>query len=171
MRAAWSVVFSAIVFCMVTPGKGQTTTATPAALASPPVDSIQFVSVKTKHDVPIARGKPIDMEVTVRYTLVSQKSAKLSLSTAQFPHSQHCTGSSSLVTAQEIVVHRGSKTVTIPITWPGDSGEKSKGRVQGSGWLSFTGMLWKDNGGGFLPTTARERYGIYDFFNDFCAEF
>lgn len=170
MRAAWLVIFLMITLSFAAQGKAQTTPVTPTTTVSQPVDSIQFVSVKTKHDVPIQRGKPIDMKVTVHYTLVSQKSAKLSISTAQY-RDPHCTGNGELVTAQEMVVHRGSKTVTIPITWPGDTGMKSKGRVYGSGALSFTAILWNDNGGGFLPTTPREQYGVYPFSNDYCAAF
>lgn len=174
MRVARLVTFFVIALCFVAAGKAQTTTATPATpttsatTASQPVDSIQFVSVKTKNDVPIQRGKPIGMEVTVRYTLVSQKSAKLSISVAQFRDLQHCnTGSGELVTAHEIVAHRGSKTVTIPVSWPGDTGKKSNGRVLGHGSLSFMGMFWSVNG----PTTARDRYGIYPFYSDYCAQF
>jgi hypothetical protein len=148
----------------------QTTAATAATAASQPVDSVEFISVKTKDDVPIQRGKPIDMKVTVHYTLVSVKSAKLSIGLAEF-RDAHCKASGSTPTSAEMVIHKGSKTATFSLTWPGDTGMKSKGRVMGSGSLSFTAILWNDNGGGFLPTTPREQYGVYPFAKDYCAAF
>jgi len=173
MRAAWLAILSVVTLSFVAAGKAQTTGATPTTPAPPasqPVDSVQFVSVKTKNDAPIQRGKPMDMKVTVHYTLVSQKSAKLSIGTAQY-RDPHCKGNGDTPTSAERVVHRGSKTVTFSLTWPGDTGMKSKGRVYSSGALSFTAILWNDNGGGFLPTTPREQYGVYPFSNDYSAQF
>jgi len=170
MRAARLVMFTVIMVGTVATGKGQATQATTASAASQAVDSVEFVSVKTKNDAPIQRGKPIDMKVTVHYTLVSVKSAKLSIGAAEF-HDPHCKVSGSTPTSAEMVIHKGSKTETFSLTWPGDTGMKSKGRVMGSGSLSFTAILWNDNGGGFLPTTPRVQYGVYPFSNDYCATF
>jgi hypothetical protein len=173
MRAAWLVIFTVVTVGLVATGKAQTTATTQtttATAASEPVDSVEFVSVKTKNDEPIQRGKPIELQVTVHYTLVSQKSAKLSVGIAQF-HDPHCTVNGGTPTSSEKVIHKGSKTATFSLTWPGDTGMKSKGLVMGSGSLSFTAILWNDNGGGFLPTTPRERYGVYPFSKDYCAAF
>jgi hypothetical protein len=176
MRAAWLVIFLMITLCFVAAGKAQlmsaeqTAQTTAETAASQPEDSVEFISVKTKDDAPIQRGKLIDMKVTVHYTLVSVKSAKLSLGIAQF-HDSRCKVNGDTPTSAEKLIHKGSKTVTFSVTWPGDTGMKSKGRVIGSGSLSFTAILWNDNGGGFLPTTPREQYGVYPFSNDYCAAF
>jgi hypothetical protein len=86
------------------------------------------------------------MVVTVAYTLASAESASLSLSTAQFHNVSSCSGSGELVDAVTYIVKRGSGTLDLPITWSGDTGEHSKGRIFGTGSLSFSMGFWEVNG-------------------------
>jgi hypothetical protein len=135
-------------------------------------DSISFVAARTLDGRPVQRGGPVPMEVTLRYNLESHDSAILSLSTAQFRNPNRCEGGSGeLVDAEQRVVQRGSGFITINITWSGDTGEHSKGRIYHTGSLSFMGMFWKDVGGGRGPANQWQRYGLYDFYNDYCVTF
>ena len=76
-----------------------------------------------------------------------------------------------MVDAREILVYRGSGTVSIPITWSGDTGEHSKGRVFGSGSLSFMGMFWESNSDGTGPSFNRVRFGTFSFYRNYCVAF
>lgn len=171
MRTACLVMFSVVALCFAAPGKAQSRPANPA---NQPGDSITLVSVETEETgagQTVQRGHRVAMIVTVRYTLASHDSAVLSISTAQFHDPQHCTGDGELVDAQERVVYRGSGTVSIPITWSGDTGEHSKGRIFGSGSLSFMGMFWVNYNGKSRPRLQSARFGLFDFYNDYCVAF
>jgi len=168
MRAAWLVIFLVGTPCFVVQGKAQSMPANPP---NQPVDSIQLVSVKTESGQPIRRGQSVPMVVSLRYTLSSLDSAVISVSTAQFRDPQHCVGNGELVDAREIVVYRGSGVVSIPITWSGDTGEHSKGRVFGRGSLSFTSMFWDYSFNGQGLGAQRWRLGIFAFYNDYCVAF
>jgi hypothetical protein len=168
MRAAWLVLFLVATVGLVAQGKAQSNPANPPALRG---DTIQLVSVETVNGGPVRRGQPVPMVVSIRYTLASHDDAVLSISTAQFRDPKHCAGREELVTASEMVVNRGSGVVSIPITWPGDTGEQSKGHVYGSGSLSFMGMFWVNYNGHTMPDPASSRFGTFAFYHDYCAAF
>jgi len=152
--------FAAVLFLAITP-----------SLTAQSGDSIAFVSARTLDGAPVKRGAPVPMEVTLRYNLQSHDSAILSLSTAQFRNPEACIASGELVDAAHRVVQRGNGYLTLNIAWSGDTGEHSDGRIYREGSLSFMGMFWKNGGGGLGPANSRERYGVYDFYKDYCVRF
>ena len=64
-------------------------------------------------------------------------------------------------------------TATLLSTSPGQAipESHSDGRIYREGSLSFMGMFWKNGGGGLGPANSRERYGVYDFYKDYCVRF
>ena len=136
-----------------------------------PGDSITFVSVVTESGGPIQRGRPVPLVVTLRYTLASHDKALLSLSTAQFRNQSCQVGGGELVDAEQRLVEKGSGTLTIHITWSGDTGEHTRGRILGQGSLSFMGMFWREQNGGRGPVGSWERFGLFGFYSDTCNPF
>jgi hypothetical protein len=136
-------------------------------------DQIKLISVETESGYSVERGKPVAMKVTLAYTLASRDKAILTLSTAQFRGTGHCPvdGDAELVDAVEREVQNGSGTITIHIVWSGDTGEKSEGRINGHGGLSFMAMFWKDIGGGRGTRDQMERFGLFPLYQDYCAAF
>jgi len=105
------------------------------------------------------------MIITLAYSLTSQDNAILSLSTAQFRNDE-CADAGELVDPEQRLVKRGSGTLTIHLTWSGDTGEHTRGRIFGHGSLSFTGMFWESRDGRRGP-----RFGIYDSYKNSCSSF
>jgi hypothetical protein len=85
----------------------------------------------------------------VSYNLVSADAAILSISTAQLRSSPAgCAGGvSELVVAVEIPIVRGKHQVVARLTWSGDTGSVTKGRIYRAGYLSFSPMFWAGNNG------------------------
>ncbi len=132
-----------------------------------PQDSITLVSaVAGPHhaQTELERGKLQRFDVTIRYTLVTRQRAKLSLSLTQFRNPDSCVVSpAEHVDSDEIDIQRGTNTVTLPITWPGDTGFRTKGRIFGYGSVSFAAALW----GGHL----QDRFYTTEFGRNFCLRF
>jgi hypothetical protein len=133
-------------------------------------DQIKLISVRTESGYPVERGKPVPMVVTLAYTLASRDKAILSLSSAQFYDADHCVKAGYLIDAVEREVQKGSGTIAIHIIWSGDTGEHSKGRIFGHGWLSFMAMFWENNDTGDGPNRG-ERFGLFSLYQDYCAAF
>jgi hypothetical protein len=112
-------------------------------------DSIALVRVKLAQADALKRGKPQEMTVIVQYTLVSRNDAFLRLSLDQFSNRESCVtpeasaGPFALVSlsAREIQMSRGTHTVEIQMTWPGDTGEGTDGHIFGSGAVSFQASM------------------------------
>lgn len=134
-------------------------------------DAVDLISAATESGQPLRRGQPTPLVVTLTYNLISHDSAILTLSTAQFRDPSTCGGSDELVDAEERLVKRGSGTVTLHITWSGDTGEKTRGRVFGRGMLGFRASFWKAINGGRGLANEWETFGNFPLGSRYCAAF
>jgi hypothetical protein len=129
----------------------------PAPLAAGPalpsrddsIDRVVLDSANPKPGTYLKRGNPIVFHINVSYNLSSADSAILSISTAQLRSSPGgCKGGAGELTdAVEIPIMRGRHTAQLSLTWSGDTGSATRGRVYGSGYLSFSPMFWASNNG------------------------
>jgi hypothetical protein len=140
----------------------------PTLAPSPDADSIELVDVSPRPGTHLNRGKPLPFDVSLDYNLVSADVAILSLSTAQFNAGMGgCRGSGGeLVDAVQVPVQRGRHQQKVSITWSGDTGIASKGRVYGAGFLGFAPMFWASNNG-----ARRERIKFFGVNPDVCYQF
>lgn len=162
------------------PGTGATPAQTPTpntGRPAPPVmtsaaanttDTVELVSVSPKRGTHLGRGQPLPFEIAVTYNLVSADVAIFSLSTAQFPASMGgCSGNGGeLVDAIQVPIQRGRHEVKVSLTWSGDTGRASKGRVFGQGYVGFAPMFWASNDG-----SRGERLKFFGINPDFCYPF
>ena len=162
MRRALNIAFN---IAMLLSSGATTSSLAQVRQQSLPGDAIQLVSVNTESGEAIERGHPIPLVVTLSYTLSSHAESILSLSTAQFQNSK-CTGPGELIDAERRLVKRGSGKLMIHITWSGDTGENSKGRVYGQGSISFMGMLWES-----VEGHRGHRFGMFDLNGQTCQTF
>jgi hypothetical protein len=144
-------------------------TAVPAtATVDMSVDSVQIGSVSPAPGTHLTRGQPLTFTIDLTYNLASVDTAILSLSTAQFMSSMGgCNGSGGeLVDAIEVPISRGSHQAKISLTWSGDTGQKSKGRVFGKGYVGFAPMFWAGNNG-----SRGDRLKYFGISPDYCYSF
>lgn len=126
----------------------------PGSLAGPAIqnqnaDSIALVFVPKSPGESLERGRPVEIIVSLQYTLATRDNAILRLSLDQFSNRESCVpsaesnGSPAFLNPAErvIPVTRGTHKLEIPITWPGDTGDGTNGRIFGSGTLSFHASL------------------------------
>ena len=143
----------------------------PAASPGPvdaSVDSVQLGAVSPIPGTHLTRGQPLRFDIDLTYNLVSADTAILSLSTAQFMSSMGgCNGSGGeLVDAIEVPISRGRHQAKVSLTWSGDTGQKSKGRVFGQGYVGFAPMFWTSNNG-----SRAERLKYFGISQDYCYPF
>ncbi len=101
------------------------------------------------------------------YNLASADSAILSISSAQFPSSSaRCSGGGELTDAVQLPIVRGSHTAQVRLVWSGDTGASTKGRVFGSGFVSFLPMFWATNNG-----ARGERINLFGTYAEYCYQF
>lgn len=112
-------------------------------------DSIALLSVRLAHGNSLDRGQPVDMVVTIQYTLATRDSAFLKLDLDQFPNRESCVaqaennGTPAFATpvAKEVPISRGTHTLVIPVAWPGDTENGTTGPTLGAGAVSFRASL------------------------------
>jgi hypothetical protein len=146
--------------------------ATPPPPASPPeaidpnVDSVQFNAVNPPPGTHLQRGNLVPFNIDLTYNLVSADTAILSVSTAQIRSTSGCSGSGELVDAIEVPISRGTHKTRLTLTWSGDTGLKSKGRIYGQGSLGFDPMFWASNNG-----SRGERLKYFGINTNYCYSF
>ena len=151
-----------------TPNIGPPAPSVMTSAATEATDSVELVAVSPKPGTHLGRGQPLPFGIAVTYNLVSADVAILSLSTAQFPASMGaCSGSGGeLVDAIQVPIQRGRHEVKVSLTWSGDTGRASKGRVFGQGYIGFAPMFWANNNG-----SRGERLKFFGINPDFCYPF
>ena len=114
-------------------------------------DAVRINPQSPPPNTPLVRGGPVQFRLSVEYTLESANSAIMSISVAQIPSSaggcEQNGGGGELVTAVDVPIWRGRHTLETSVTWPGDTGVDTNGRVVGSGWVAFVPMFWADVNG------------------------
>jgi hypothetical protein len=156
-----------------TPGGTSNPGTSPAA--TPPVhvvddaaDSVAIDSVVPSSGTYLKRGQPITFSLTISYNLVSADSAILSISTAQLRSSpMGCAGGSGeLSDAVQVPIVRGKHQTHANLTWSGDTGLSTKGRIYGSGYVSFDPMFWATNNG-----ARANRIAYFGTYSNYCYQF
>jgi hypothetical protein len=149
--------------------------AMPAPASAPPVhavdtstDSVALDSITPKPGTYLKRGRPITFNIDASYNLGSADSAILSISTVQLRTSAAgCrAGSGELVDAVEVPIVRGTHQVQVRLTWSGDTGSATKGRIYGSGYLSFSPVFWASNNG-----ARGARLDFFGTYSEDCYQF
>jgi hypothetical protein len=148
----------------------------PAPVVQPPrpaaldltTDSVQLASVSPGLGTPVKRGQPFPFEILVDYNLTSADSAIMSVSVAQLPASAvNCHGSGGeLSDAVELPIVRGKHQVKMTLTWSGDTGAATKGRVYGRGFLTFVPMFWSNVNG-----RRGQRLNFFGLSSGYCYAF
>jgi hypothetical protein len=130
-------------------------------------DSVVIDSATPAPGTNLKRGAPIPFDLVVTYNLVSADSAILSISTAQLRASPAmCSGNGELSDAVEVPIQRGKHAGKVHVTWSGDTGLSTKGRVYGSGFVAFTPMFWASENG-----HRRNRIGTFPVDTRYCYAF
>jgi hypothetical protein len=130
-------------------------------------DSFALDSVLPPSGTYLKRGQPITFDMSITYNLVSADSAILSISTAQLRNSPAaCAGSGELSDAVQLRIVRGKHRDQVKLTWSGDTGLSTKGRVYGSGYVSFVPMFWAIENG-----TRGKRLNVFPTDANYCYQF
>lgn len=116
-----------------------------------PSDHIRLVSVEKQTKEGFERGKPVSFIVRLEYTLSSYDKGLISIAVDQFPNRNSCISSETRpfdkIDARPestVPISRGTKTIEIPVTWPGDTGKGTSGGILGTGAISIEGSLWSE---------------------------
>jgi len=133
-----------------------------------PADSVQITSISPRPGTPLPRGKPLTLAVLVRYNLVSTDKAILALSVAEIPETAGgCSGTGGeLSDAAQVPISRGQHDIQIPLTWSGDTGAATKGRVYGKGYIAIVPSFWAENN-----ERRGERIRFFGTYPDSCYPF
>jgi hypothetical protein len=138
----------------------------PASLSN--TDSVALDSVVPKPGTYLKRGIPVTFNLGLSYNLVSADSAILSISTVQLRTSTAgCHGGNGeLVDAVQAPIVRGRHQVQTKLAWSGDTGSTTRGRIYGSGYLSFSPMFWANNNG-----SRGARLDFFGTYAGYCYQF
>ncbi len=113
------------------------------------------------------RGQPVTFNINLSYNLTSGDTAILSISTAQFRSStEQCAGGGELTDAVQVPIVRGRHQAQVSLVWSGDTGASTKGRIFGSGFVSFLPMFWVNNNG-----ARGERTNLFGTYTEYCYQF
>lgn len=123
--------------------------AIPPHVVNDSLDSVALTSVQPPPGTYLKSGQPVTFNLGVSYNLATAESAILSISTVQIRTSgAGCNGQDDeLVDAVEIPIVHGKHEAKVRLTWSGDTGAATKGRIYGQGYLSFSPMFWASNNG------------------------
>lgn len=111
-----------------------------------PNDSVELLSAMPQPGTNLERGRPLRFDIRLAYNFVSADAAILSVSTAQFR--SRCNGTQGeLVDAVEVPIQNGRHIIQISLTWSGDTGRATKGRIFGQGFLAFSPAFWANKSG------------------------
>lgn len=140
----------------------------PIHVVDPSTDSVALDSITPRPGTYLKRGRPITFNMDASYNLASADSAILSISTVQLRTSAAgCRGGSGeLVDAVEVPIVRGKHQVQVRLTWSGDTGSATKGRIYGNGYLSFSPMFWASNNG-----ARGARLDFFGTYSEDCFQF
>ena len=130
-------------------------------------NSVALNSVEPVSGTYMKRGQPVTFNINLSYNLASADTAILSVSTAQFPSSTaRCSGGGELTDAVQLPIVRGSHQAQVRLVWSGDTGASTKGRVFGSGFVSFLPMFWANSNG-----ARGERINLFGTYTEYCYQF
>jgi hypothetical protein len=124
-------------------------TAPTGPVAADSTDSVALDSAVPAPGTYLKRGQPLTFNINVSYNLASANSALLSVSTVQLRASPAgCKGGTGeLTNAVDLPIVRGRHQAQVRLTWSGDTGSATKGSNYGSGYVSFSPMIWANSNG------------------------
>jgi hypothetical protein len=108
-------------------------------------DSISLIAVTPLDGTKLLANKPGRFLVRLQYSLNSYDSASLLLTLDEFPNYDSCisgagrsVNSSVPVSSQRISISRGTRSIEVPMIWPGNQDEKNFARHT----ISLHGAMW-----------------------------
>ncbi len=138
-----------------------------AHVVDPSTNSVALNSVEPISGTYLKRGQPVTFNINLSYNLTSADTAILSISTAQFRSStEQCAGGGELTDAVQVPIVRGRHQAQVSLVWSGDTGASTKGRIFGSGFVSFLPMFWVNNNG-----ARGERTNLFGTYTEYCYQF
>jgi hypothetical protein len=122
---------------------------TKAPRAPPPTHFVQIVGVSLEPGASVPPGRPYTFRLEILYDISFADSAFLVIRVAQFSKgSTGCSGDDGELTdAAEVPITYGTHTVKLDVPWSGDTGQATRRRMNGRGFLSFAPSIWEDNAG------------------------
>ena len=118
-------------------------------------NSVALNSVEPASGTYLKRGQPVAFNLNVSYNLASADAA-----------SARCSGGGELTDAAQLPIVQGSHSAQVRLVWSGDTGASTKGRVFGSGFVSFLPMFWANNNG-----PRGERINLFGTYAEYCYQF
>jgi hypothetical protein len=150
------------------PASAQTASGAPNVTLNPEnSDTLRIDAVDPEPGTYLRRGQPVTFNIRLTYDLVSADSAFLSISTAQLRASPAgCHGTAGELTdAVHIPITRGGHEAQVSLTWSGDTGSATRGRVYGSGYVTFSPAFWVGKDGRLVrPLQRIKLFGKYPRF-------
>jgi hypothetical protein len=121
----------------------------PAGTVAAGEDSLQILDVSPAPGTYMHTGQAQTFRVVVAYSLASADTAILAMSVSQIRQSAAGCSSPSgeLTDASQVAITRGQRTLTMDVSWSGDSAAATKGRQFGSGYLTFAPSFWQNTNG------------------------
>lgn len=146
----------------VTPGSAA------AGFVSDTEDSVRLVSMTPPPGTYLHRLIRQPINVVLEYSLVSESSALLSVSVAQIRQSAAgcSTNAGQLTDATSIPIMHGRHSVSVTVSWSGDTPEATKGQTDMQGYLKLVPMFWQSLGG-----SRGERIRQFNGYDAFCLKF
>ena len=131
-------------------------------------DSVQILGISPAAGSTLRRGAPLTFNIRVAYSLQSMDTAILSMSVAQVREGPlQCAGKEGELTdATQVPIERGEHKVDIALTWSGDTGAATSGRIAMKGYLLFVPMFWRSNGG-----ARGDRIRVFHGYDRLCMRF
>jgi len=132
-----------------------------------PADTLTIVNATPGPGTKLPRGSPISITIEVEYTLASLDAARLVVSIGEIKAtSPNCSGATSaeFSDAAAIDIQRGTNRTELTVVWSGDTGQATKGRVYGIGFIAFFPSIW-------TAASPRTRFKYFGMAPGYCYPF
>ena len=107
-------------------------------------DLVRIVEVRPPAGTRLARDRPARIEVVVDYTLTSLDESELTINIGELAADQtSCQlARAEFVGDSQAKIARGRGRINLALTWWGDTGERNRGHVLGTGYLGLFPSMW-----------------------------
>jgi hypothetical protein len=132
-----------------------------------PADTVTIVSATPSPGTKLPRGSPVSIDIDLEYTLASLDAAHLVVSVGEIkatpPNCSKAAGGE-LSDAAGIDIQRGTAQIKLTVVWSGDTGQATKGRVYGTGYIAFFPSIW-------TAVSHRTRFKYFGMAPGYCYPF
>ena len=132
-----------------------------------PADTVTIVNATPGPGTKLPRGSPVSIALDVEYTLASLDAARLVVSVGELratPPNCSKAASGELSDAAGIDIQRGTNQIKLTVVWSGDTGQATKGRVYGTGYIAFFPSIW-------TAVSPRTRFKYFGMAPGYCYPF